>query len=423
MLLICLLGLVGVAGEAGQADQVGATFGFLVQEVINAFPPVEGLVVSVDGDRVYLDLTAKEGVQRGQEFTLFRKGDEFRHPISGKVLGRYEDILGYAQIQRVEGRFSEALYIPIPGQPKVEAEDGARITRGRIRVAVAPPLDLTKGQKDLRRVPFMAPGAFAQAPPAAPPLTFNINGFLDTITSASHNLRDLNFTRPGDKEWYARNRGRFNIEGRAGTAVVVWGIEIDSTWGQVSATDNNLAGQVAGTNQQRGGATSGFDLNTDTQGSVETKWLFGEFDMGYYTGTIFEATSPAYPSSIAGGGRYDKMIGRMINRDVPACGFSIGFERLIGMLTERAQVSGAPAAAGAGARRVAFLVDEQGDLTPALAASRALRAGGDQVSLQVKRKNLGKQLETLATHGFTAYATCEAGGTPIVKPLMRRGRD
>jgi len=125
----------------------------------------------------------------------------------------------------------------------------------------------------------MAPGAFAQAPPAAPPLTFNINGFLDTITSASHNLRDLNFTRPGDKEWYARNRGRFNIEGRAGTAVVVWGIEIDSTWGQVSATDNNLAGQVAGTNQQRGGATSGFDLNTDTQGSVETKWLFGEFDM------------------------------------------------------------------------------------------------------------------------------------------------
>src|SRR5262245_22513790 len=122
----------------------------------------------------------------------------------------------------------------------------------------------------------MAPGAFAQAPPAAPPLTFNINGFLDTITSASHNLRDLNFTRVGDKEWYARNRGRFNIEGRAGTALVVWGIEIDSVWGQVSGFDNNLAGQ-GGNNQQRIGATSAFDLNTDTQGSVETKWLFGEF--------------------------------------------------------------------------------------------------------------------------------------------------
>jgi hypothetical protein len=126
----------------------------------------------------------------------------------------------------------------------------------------------------------MAPGAFAQpaAAPAAPPLTFNINGFLDTISSASWNLRDANFTRTGDKEWYARNRGRINIEGRAGTAVFVWGIEIDSTWGQVSGQDNNLAGQTTLNNQQRSGTTSAFDLNTDVQGSVETKWLFAEFD-------------------------------------------------------------------------------------------------------------------------------------------------
>jgi hypothetical protein len=125
----------------------------------------------------------------------------------------------------------------------------------------------------------MAPVAFAQAPPAAPPLKFDINGFLDTVSSYSKNLRDLNFTRAGDTEWYARNRGRFNIEGRAGNAVVVWGIEIDSTWGTVSGQDNNLAGQVAGNNQQRAGTTSAFDLNTDVQASVETKWLFAEFDM------------------------------------------------------------------------------------------------------------------------------------------------
>jgi hypothetical protein len=153
--LLLVVSLLGGAGEAGQADQVGATFGFLVQEVINAFPPVEGLVVAVDGDRVYLDLTAKDGVLRGQEFTIFRKGDEFRHPVTGRVLGRYEDVLGYAQIQRVDARFSEATLIPVSGRPKVEAEDGARITRGRIRVAVAPTLDLTKSQADLRRVPFM----------------------------------------------------------------------------------------------------------------------------------------------------------------------------------------------------------------------------------------------------------------------------
>ena len=125
-------------------------------------------------------------------------------------------------------------------------------------------------------VGIMAPAAFAQAPPAAPPLKFDINGFLDTVSSYSKNLRDLNFTRSGDTEWYARNRGRFNIEGRAGNAVVVWGIEIDTVWGQTGAADNNLA---AGNPAQRAGATSAFDLNTDVQGSVETKWLFAEFDM------------------------------------------------------------------------------------------------------------------------------------------------
>ena len=126
-------------------------------------------------------------------------------------------------------------------------------------------------------VGIMAPAAFAQTPPAAPPLKFDINGFLDTVSSYSKNIRDLNFTRQGDTEWYARNRGRFNIEGRAGNAVVVWGIEIDSVWGTTGTVDNNLAG--GGTAIQRAGATSAFDLNTDVQGTVETKWLFAEFDM------------------------------------------------------------------------------------------------------------------------------------------------
>ena len=145
--------------------------------------------------------------------------------------------------------------------------------------------------------------------------------------------------------------------------------------------------------------------------------------MGYYTGTIFEATSPAFPSSIAGGGRYDKLIGRMINRDVPACGFSIGFERLVTILTERGAASAAPGPAPA-PRRVAFLVDAAGDLGPALAAARALRAAGDLVSLEVRRKNVGRQLEALAEGGFAAYAVVETGGVASVKPLTaRRGRE
>lgn len=140
---------------AGTADQVGATFGLLIQDVVAAFPPVEGLVVQVDGDRVFLDLTEKNGVLPGQEFSVFRKGEVFRHPINGRPLGRYEDVLGYAQILRVHPQYSEALFVPADGKPPVQPEDGIRITKGRIRVAVAPATDLTKAKADLRRVPFM----------------------------------------------------------------------------------------------------------------------------------------------------------------------------------------------------------------------------------------------------------------------------
>lgn len=140
---------------AGTADQVGATFGLLIQDVVAAFPPVEGLVVQVDGDRIFLDLTEKNGVQPGQEFSVFRKGAVFRHPINGRPLGRFEDVLGYAQILRLHPQYSEALFVPAEDKPPVQPEDGVRITKGRIRVAVAPATDLTKANADLRRVPFM----------------------------------------------------------------------------------------------------------------------------------------------------------------------------------------------------------------------------------------------------------------------------
>ena len=57
--------------------------------------------------------------------------------------------------------------------------------------------------------------------------------------------------------------------------------------------------------------------------------------MGYYTGTIFEISIDGYNFSIAGGGRYDKMIGKFCGQDVSACGFSIGFERIITILKDK----------------------------------------------------------------------------------------
>src|SRR5215471_4080816 len=121
------------------------------------------------------------------------------------------------------------------------------------------------------------PGAWAQ--PVAPTPQVTITGFLDTITAWSKNLQDNLFYRTGDSEWYARNRGRVDVIGQLGTAKFVMGIEIDSTWGTTASggQDNNLAN--GGIGAQRSGATSAFDLNTDTQGSIEMKWLYTEFPL------------------------------------------------------------------------------------------------------------------------------------------------
>lgn len=140
---------------AGIADRAGGTFALMAGDFVKAFEPIEGLVVQVDGDAVYLDIGQRRGVQVGQEFTIFRKGEAFRHPVTGKVIGRYEDVLGYAQVKRVLPRFSEARFIPAAGQPRPAPEDGARITRGRVRIAVTSVLDLTTAGADLRRMPYL----------------------------------------------------------------------------------------------------------------------------------------------------------------------------------------------------------------------------------------------------------------------------
>jgi hypothetical protein len=155
-----VLGLAGPA-SAGVADQVGATFSLMLQDVVGAFRPAEGMVAQVDGDRLYIDLAERDGVQPGQEYSVFRKGDVFRHPVNGRPLGRHESLLGYAQILRVHPQYSEALFVPEDGQTP-QAEDGVRITKGRIRVAVAPATDLTRAKADLRRVPFMMAHALEQ---------------------------------------------------------------------------------------------------------------------------------------------------------------------------------------------------------------------------------------------------------------------
>lgn len=157
-----LLGLLALAAAAapapawaGLADRIGVTFGLMAQEMVEAAQPIEGMVVSVDGDLLYLDIGEEAGARVGQELTVFRKGATFFHPITRKPLGRHEDVLGHAQIRRVEPRFSEAMFIPLPDRPAPQPEDGVRITQARIKIAVTPLLDLTESSADVRRVPYL----------------------------------------------------------------------------------------------------------------------------------------------------------------------------------------------------------------------------------------------------------------------------
>lgn len=137
--------------------------------------------------------------------------------------------------------------------------------------------------------------------------------------------------------------------------------------------------------------------------------------MGYYTGPIFEVKNPGYSSSIAGGGRYDKMVGKFCDREVPACGFSIGFERVIDILTDKGFEP--PFAAN----RIALVIDPDRDCpTDILKASIALRTGGNVVSIQPRKKDFKKQLDSLLEQGYTQYCPFRGDLNNLeLKPLRR----
>ena len=120
--------------------------------------------------------------------------------------------------------------------------------------------------------------------------------------------------------------------------------------------------------------------------------------MGYYTGTIFEVTLDAYSFSIAGGGRYDEMIGKFSGQKVPACGFSIGFERIITVLADL------PGEAETAAGGVDLLVEAgvgPEKIREVFAEARRLREAGTRVTVLPMKKNAKFQIDRLMEEGFS----------------------
>ena len=118
---------------------------------------------------------------------------------------------------------------------------------------------------------------------------------------------------------------------------------------------------------------------------------------GYYTGMVFEITCPQFSGAVAGGGRYDNMVGKFLGTQVPAVGFSIGFERVCGILLEQGyQIPGAK-------QKIALLYGKDADFTAVLSKAASLRDTYN-VTVLPQGKKLGKQLGQLEAAGFAGAA-------------------
>ena len=122
--------------------------------------------------------------------------------------------------------------------------------------------------------------------------------------------------------------------------------------------------------------------------------------MGYYTGTIFEIVMPQLGAACGGGGRYDKMIGRFTGNDVPACGFSIGFERIVLLLMEsNFKIPTEP-------EKKAYLIEKgypADKLVDVISKAQAERKAGKQILVVRMNKNKKFQKEKLTAEGYEEF--------------------
>ena len=122
--------------------------------------------------------------------------------------------------------------------------------------------------------------------------------------------------------------------------------------------------------------------------------------MSYYTGTIFEIEVPEFGSSVGGGGRYDKMVGKFTGQDTPACGFSIGFERIITILMDNNfEIPN-------NTNNIAFLIEKgiQSDvLCNIIQEAQKLRHNGYKVLVVRMNKNKKFQKDNLINQGYTEF--------------------
>ncbi|MBQ9983911.1 MAG: histidine--tRNA ligase [Lachnospiraceae bacterium] len=122
--------------------------------------------------------------------------------------------------------------------------------------------------------------------------------------------------------------------------------------------------------------------------------------MGYYTGPIFEISMDEFGGSVGGGGRYDEMIGKFTGQNTPACGFSIGFERIVMLLLEKDYQIPKQG------EKIAYLVEKNmpsDKMLTILQQANEKRAKGEQINIAIMKKNKKFQKEQMEKEGYTVF--------------------
>jgi len=143
--------------------------------------------------------------------------------------------------------------------------------------------------------------------------------------------------------------------------------------------------------------------------------------LSYYTGAIMEINVKDLAGSLGGGGRYDNLVGMFLGQDIPACGFSLGLERILVVMSERdmfpAQVDSSPA-------DVMVSIWNEESITDSIALAQELRAAGLRVDLYPEADKLGKQFKYASSLGVRFVAVLgeeEAAKGRVAVKDMRTG--
>jgi hypothetical protein len=138
LIALLALALTAAPARADVLQDLGATYQKVAEELAAAFPKVEVRVAGAGPEGVRLEGAGIEALRPGLELTVFRRGEVFRHPITNQPLGHTEQVLGTVVVTAVEPPRALGRLVPAPDRPAPVPGDGARITAGRLPVAVLP---------------------------------------------------------------------------------------------------------------------------------------------------------------------------------------------------------------------------------------------------------------------------------------------